>query len=191
MKTEIKITKLFIEEKRPKTIREIAKEIKSDYKITHTAVQLLLGKKALLSKRVGKSTLCELNPNYFGIEIYKAENQRKEAMLNNRDIVQLYKEVMERVKKSLFVFIVFGSYAKKRQTKTSDIDIMFISNETGFEEEVTNTLALLPVKTHTLVFTEEEFVRMKDAKRPNVVQEAMENNVILFGIENYYRLKNA
>ena len=41
------------------------------------------------------------------------------------------------------------------------------------------------------MFTEEEFIRMKDSKKPNVVKEAMENNIILYGTENYYKLKNA
>ena len=42
MKTEIDVIKLFIREKKPKTIREIAKTINKDYKIVHTAVQLLI-----------------------------------------------------------------------------------------------------------------------------------------------------
>ena len=86
---------------------------------------------------------------------------------------------------------MFGSYIKNKQTKSSDIDIMFISNENGFENKVLNILSLLPIKTHALVFTEKEFIRMKDSKEPNVVKEAIENNIILYGIENYYRLKNA
>ena len=68
---------------------------------------------------------------------------------------------------------------------------MFISNDKDFEKKVSNILSLLPLKTHFLVFTEEEFVRMKDSKKPNVVQEAIKDNVILYGIENYYKLKNA
>jgi len=66
MKTENKIISLFIEEKTPKTIREISKKIKSDYRITHTATQRLLEKNILISKRIGKSSLCELNKLYYG-----------------------------------------------------------------------------------------------------------------------------
>jgi len=191
MKTENKIIKLFIEEKQSKTIRVIAKRIKSDYKITHTAVQRLLNKKVLLSNTVGKSTLCELDPFYYGLEIYEAENERKCNLLKNKNINQLYKEIMKKLKSSQFIFLIFGSYAKGRSSKSSDIDIMFISNEKNFEENITDILSLLPLKTHALVFTEEEFIRMKDSKKANVVKEAIENNIILYGIENYYRLKNA
>ena len=98
---------------------------------------------------------------------------------------------MTKIKSSLFIFLIFGSYAKNKQTKSSDIDIILISNEKDFEENLSNILSLLPLKIHALVFREEEFIRMKDSKKSNVVQEAMENNIILYGIENYYRLKNA
>ena len=191
METENKIIGLFIEEKSPKTIREISKKIKSDYKITHTATQRLLEKDILTSKRIGKSSLCELNNSYYGVEIYESENKRKDNLLKNKDLKQLFNEIMSKVKSSFFIFLIFGSYAKGKSTKSSDIDILFVSNESGFEEKISGILSLLPIKTHALVFTEEEFIRMKDSKKSNVVKEAIENNVILYAIENYYRLKNA
>lgn len=190
MKTEGRIVRLFIEEKKPKTIREISKDIRSDYKITHTATQRLLAKKILLSRTVGKSVLCELSQSYYGVDIYDAENERREDFLKNKNIRQLYKEVLGKTETSLFIFMVFGSYAKKVQTKSSDLDVMFISNDKDFEGKIKEILLLLPLKTHSLVFTEDEFIRMKDSKESNVIKEAIENNIILYGVENYYRLKN-
>ena len=191
MKTENKIIRLFIEDKKPRTIRETAIYIKSDYKITHVAMQRLLDKKIILSKTIGKSVLCELNSSYYGAEIYEAESERREKQLKNKNMRQLSKEILGKIKSSFFIFIIFGSYAKNKSTQFSDIDIVFISNEKDFEEKIGNILSLLPLKTHTLVFTEEEFINMKDSKKSNVVKEAIQNNVILYGVENYYRLKNA
>lgn len=191
MKTENKIIKLFIEEKNPKTIREISQKIKADYKITYIAAQRLLDKKILLSKQIGKSTSCELNQDYFGVEIYEAENERRDDLFKNKNIKQLYKGVMGKIKTNFFVFLVFGSYAKKEQTKSSDLDLIFISNDKDFEEKIQGVVSLIPMRTHVLVFTEEEFIRMKDSKESNVVKEAIENNIILYGIEYYYRIKNA
>lgn len=182
---------MLLKNKTPKTIREIAKQIKADYRITHTASQRLIHHQILTAQTVGKSTLCQLNDSYYGIEIYTAENERKEQIIKNSNLKQLYREILAKIKSGLFVLLLFGSYAKGKQTKSSDIDLMFISNETGFEEKVSNILSLLPLKTHALVFTEEEFIRMKDAKSPNVIQEAIQNNVILYGVEGYYKIKNA
>lgn len=191
MQTEIKIIRHFIEDKSFKTIRELSKIIGSDYRIVYTATQRLLEKKILLSRIAGKSTLCELNKNYYGVEIYKAENERREDLLKDKDIKQLCRELMSKLKSSLFILLVFGSYARGKQAKHSDIDLMFISNDKDFENRVYSILSLIPLKTHAFVFTEKEFIRMKDSKKPNVVKEAIENNIILYSIENYYRLKNA
>ncbi|MFA4887093.1 MAG: nucleotidyltransferase domain-containing protein [Candidatus Nanoarchaeia archaeon] len=191
MKTELKIIKHFIENKKPKTIRELAQQIKADYKITHTAIQRLIEKKALNVQTVGNSSLCRLDETYYNIEIYEAENERKEHILKNSNIKQLYKEVTSKINTNFFVFLLFGSYAKNKQTKTSDIDLLLISNEKDFENRISNILSLLPLKTQVLVFTEEEFIRMKDAKKPNVIHEVIENNIILYGIETYYRMKHA
>jgi len=188
MKTENKIIRLFLERKDSMTIREISKQIKSDYRITHTAVKRLADKKVLLSTSVGGSSLCKLNDSYSSFEIYNVENERKEDLLRNKNLLQIYKEVMNKTKSSFFVFLFFGSYVKGDFTKSSDVDMMFISNEKEFEDKISTIVSLLPVKTHVFVFSEEEFIRMKDSIKSNVVKEAIESNVILYGVEQYYNL---
>lgn len=191
MKTERKIVNLFIEHTEPKTIREISKQINADYRITYTAVQRLIKKDILRTQTIGKSSVCQLNDAYYGLEIYEAESKRKEEIFKKKNIKQLYKELNSKLDTNLFILLLFGSYAKSKQTKSSDIDLLFISNEKGLENKVSDILSILPLKNHVLVFTEEEFKRMKDSKKSNVVKEAMECNFILYGIEAYYRLKNA
>ncbi len=190
MKTEIKVIRALIENK-PMTIREIAKKIKADYRITHTAVQRLIKKKIITTETIGKSSLCSLNQEHYGVETYQAEEERRNAIFKNKDIRQLCKEVLRKINTVFFILLLFGSYAKGKQAKQSDIDLMFISNEKDFEKNIHNVLSSLPLKTHVLVFAEEEFIRMKNSRKPNVVKEAMENNILLYNIENYYRLKNA
>jgi len=191
MKTARKIVKLFLRETKQRTIRGIAGEIEADYRITHMAVQRLLASRILTVQTVGKSSLCQLNAMYYGPEIYEAEDERRQDILKNGSIRQLHKELAAKLKTGFYVLLLFGSYAKGTQTRASDIDLLFISNEKNFESKVSNILSLLPPPVHTLVFTEEEFVRMKDAKAPNVVQEAIAHRVILYGIEAYHRIQNA
>lgn len=191
MKTEVKIIRSFIENKKPMTIREIAHHINADYKITHLAIQRLLSKQIIKTQTIGNSILCSLDDNTLPIEMYQAEYERKEKILKHKNIHQLYKEILSKINTTFFIMLIFGSYAKNKQTKTSDIDIIFISNDKDFEQKLSDILSLIPLKIHNLVFTEEEFIRMKDAKKPNVVKEAIEHNVILYGIETYYRLKHA
>jgi DNA polymerase sigma len=190
MKTETKIIRALIEQRKSMTIREISRMIKSDYRITHTAIKNLIRKQGVLARTVGKSTLCSLNDDYYGLEIYLAEKQRKESLLKNKNINQLYKEVMAKAKTGLFVFLVFGSYAKGQHTKGSDIDLIIISDDKGLQRKINHILSLLPLKTHALVFTQAEFLRMRDSRNMNVVKEAMQNNIILYNADTYYFLKN-
>ncbi|MBN2368394.1 nucleotidyltransferase domain-containing protein [Candidatus Woesearchaeota archaeon] len=191
MITENKIIRMFLEEKGSFTIREISKKIKADYRITYIAAKRLISKNIITAKEVGKSSLCSLNIAYFGREIYDVEAERKEEILKNKDLLQMYKELMKKLETSFFILLIFGSYAKKTQTKHSDIDLIIISNKKEMERLIHNILSLLPLKTHALVFTEDEFTRMLDSKQPNVIKEAVQNNIILYGIESFYRLKNA
>ncbi len=190
MKTEIKILKSLIEEKKGVSIIEISRKINSDYRITHNAAKNLITKELIRIEKIGKSNVCHLTNN-FSIEIYEAEDQRRNEILKNKNIKQLQNEILTKCSTALFIFLLFGSYAKKSQTTNSDIDLMFICNDKDFEERISDILSILPLKTHPLVFSEEEFIKMKDSKKSNVVIEAMQNAVIMYGIENFYRLKNA
>jgi len=191
MMTENKIVSMFIKNKEPKTIREISKNISSNYKITHTATTRLIKKNILNSKTIGKSTLCNLNPKYFGIEIYQAESKRKYEILRNKNINLLHQEIIKNANTHLFILLLFGSYANGKNTKSSDIDLLFISNNSQFEQRISEILALLPLKIHSFFFSEPEFKLMKDSKENNVVKEALSNHIILHNIEGFYMIKNA
>ena len=191
MKTEYKILKMMIENKQDFTIREIAKRIGADYRITYVAVQRLVQKNILIIKLVGRSSLCSLNERYYGAEVYQTEEERRTSLLKDKNINQLFKDVMAKVGTSFFICLLFGSCVKGKWKKGSDIDLIFVSNEVNFEKEIGNILSLLPLKIHVLVFTEREFKKMYDSKKLNVVKEAMKGYVILHGIENLYYLKHA
>ena len=190
MKTEEKIVKMMVEEKKPFSIRKIANKAGISYRITHTATQRLIEKEIIKKKIVGKSSSCSLNENYYGIEIYQAEYERASKLLKNKNLKQLYKELSFKLPSAFFVLLVFGSYAKNKQSKASDIDIMFITPEKKkFEKSIESILRLLPLKVHCLVLSEQEFRRMLQSRETNVVKEIINCYVILYGIENYYKLK--
>ena len=78
--------------------------------------------------------------------------------------------------------LIFGHTLKER-IKNSDIDLIFIFKD-GFEDKINGVLTN-SIKTHSLIFTEEEFVRMKDSKESNVVKEALNKYVVLYNIESF------
>lgn len=176
MKTKTKILKAFLENKEAKTIKEVSKTIKADYRITHTAVQQLLNQKILLLRKVGNNSLCSLNPDYYGTEIYQAEEERKQAVLQDRNINLLHQEIMNKINASHFTFLLLSA------KKPLPINLFFISNEANVKKKIQEIISLIPLQIEAEVVTEEEF------KRKGLSGGSA---IILYGIESYYALKGS
>ena len=187
MKTETKIIRFFIETRKEPTIKELAEGIKADYKIVHTAATRLAGKGILEKKKIGKAI--QLRFNYkLSKEVFEVEFERKEEILKDKNMSVMLDTIKNKIKSANFALLLFGSYAKNKARKTSDIDFMFIVSETAIERRIEQATSILPFKIHYFVFTEEQFKEMSYSKEPNVVHEAIKNNIILHGIEQYYEL---
>lgn len=169
------------------TIRAIAQKTKIDYKTTYLVVNEFIEKELILAKKVGQTVLCKLNRKAFDEEIFKAETIRKEKLLKNKDLLGLKNYIAE-IKESFFIMLVFGSWASGKNSKNSDIDLLLITDDDQITKKVKKKLKLLPLDIHLVNFSTEEFIKMQKSTEFNVGKEASDNNVILFGIEDYYRL---
>jgi len=187
MKTELKIIKHLIENKDIFTVRQLSKQIGSDYKITHTAVSRLIEKKIVTTSKIGSSNVVKFN-NKLTKEVFCVEFERKKGLLKNKNLSAALDTIKEHVNCVNMIILLFGSYAKKKQTKNSDIDLMFIIPKKGLEKKIHEAAALLPLKIHSVIFTEKEFLNMKNLRKSNIIHEVMGYNVILYGIEQYYEL---
>jgi predicted nucleotidyltransferase len=189
MKTERKIIGFLLDRGKGEkgwTIRRISKGVGADYKIVHTAVKML-EKKGLIRKRsVGGFSEILLSARAFSIELFSAEHERRERLLRkNSDVMVLWKRLAGL--QFPFVALVFGSVAKGTATKTSDIDLLVV-REKNRESEIQRTVSLLPYDIHLIGLAPEEFLNMAKSREFTVVSEAMNRNIILIGIEEYYRL---
>ena len=186
--TKDKLLSLSLSNKREHfTIREISKRIKIDYKTVYLLVQNLIQNKIILSQKAGQTTLCSINLRSFNSDIFRAESLRKEELLKNNNFSALQSYFKE-VKNPFFVLLLFGSYASGKARTGSDIDLMLITDDKLIESQIKNQISLIPLPAHLLSFTAREFSSMLKTTEFNVGQEAFYNNIILFGIEDYYRL---
>lgn len=181
--TEDKIIKLLLENRKEFTIRSIANSIKVDYKTVHIKVDELAKQGIISIKKAGQSSLCSLN-NILHPSILRAEYIRIEELLKNKNMYVLYNRIKEI--NPFFILLLFGSHASKTNKKTSDIDLMLISDIKT--EKIQKTITSIPLNIHLLKFNTEEFSQMLKTTEFNVGKEAANNNIILFGIENYYRM---
>ena len=185
------VIKYIIENKNEElNINAVSKGLKMDYKNVHAIIQRL-EKEALVDvQSFGKSSRVKLVSKVHPL-IFEAEYNRKEELLKDKNLAVMLSNFKKALKSKFYVLLVFGSYAAHTQTKKSDIDLMFIvpdGMEELFEKDVHRVARLLPLPIHYLVFSDKQFLEMVYSREPNVGQEALKNNIILQGIENYYEM---
>ncbi|MBI5397944.1 nucleotidyltransferase domain-containing protein [Candidatus Woesearchaeota archaeon] len=187
---EVDIIKLLIENKEKElSINQIAKLLKKDYKNAHNIVTRLSKIRVVRLEPFGKSYRVTIFNKVHPL-IYEAEYLRRQELLKNKDIAVMY-DSFQSMHSKLYVLLVFGSYAKKTQTKQSDIDLMFIvpdEAEERVEKEIENITGTLPLKIHINIFKESDFIAMKKSKEVTIGSEAIIKNIILHGIEFYYEM---
>lgn len=183
MKAGIMILKLLLNNKEEKfTIKKISEVLKINYRISYEQV-IILEKEGLLKiTKVGNSKLSEFTYK-FDVKIFEAEYLRRKELFKNKDFLVLYNRLAEL--KLPFIALLFGSHTKGTAGKHSDIDILTIG---GNEKEIRATLSLMPDKIHLTAINYENFLHMAKSREFTVVSEAIKNNIILIGIEEYYRL---
>ncbi|MBI4453541.1 nucleotidyltransferase domain-containing protein [Candidatus Woesearchaeota archaeon] len=171
-------------------ILNISKALKMDYKTAYSIVKRLEKKEIIAIEQFGNSNRLKLINKIHPL-IFEAEYERRGELLKNKNIKVMLSYFKNSLKPKCYVLLLFGSYAKKTQNQTSDIDLMFICSdgiEEQFEKEVLAVTGILPLPLHCLVFSDKQFIEMINAKKSNVGQEALKNNVILYDIETYYEL---
>lgn len=181
----IEILKLLISNKEEIfSIRKISKIRKINYKSAYLSLRFLEKEKLVILKRIGNTLSCTFN-NKFNDLVFKAEYLRREEVLKNKNFFIVYNGLKEINKQ--FILLLFGSYAKGTANKDSDIDLLLISNK-EVDEIIHTKTRLLPINFHLTTISYEEFVSMLKSKEFTVVSEVIKKNIILYGIEDYYRI---
>jgi predicted nucleotidyltransferase len=178
------ILKLLIENTQEKfSIRKISKIQNINYKSAYNAVHKLKQQGIVEVEKVGNTSICSFNFKFNSL-VFSAEYERRQALLKNKNI-KILQEQLSRLNEP-FIALLFGSYAKKKNTAHSDIDILIISQKESYN--IATELSILALPIHPTDVTIEDFIRMAKSKEFTVVSEAIKNNVVLVGIEEYYRL---
>jgi predicted nucleotidyltransferase len=183
MNSEIKILKLLLDHKEERfAIKKIAELAKINYRIAYENTLMLERDGLIKITPAGQSKLCEYTYK-FDRKIFDTEDERRKELFRNKDFLVIQKGLSELT--FPFIAVLFGSYAKGTANKHSDIDLLFIG---GDERKIMSTIRLVPDKIHATYVTYGNFISMAKSKEFTVVSEAIKNNIILIGIEEYYRL---
>lgn len=192
-KNDCRIAESLLQHLREKfSIREIARQVKIDYKLVHNSVQRLTAKKIITKQKYGKTELCEINLSEAISDLILVEQRRTHQFLEiNRGIKLMVQEIMEKIKNPYYTLIIFGSYAKGTQHQRSDIDLLVIVPNKEFisdaERIIHSVISINPLKIHLIITTATDFKEMVEAKESlNVGKEVVKNHIIIHGAEAYY-----
>ena len=131
----------------------------------------------------------KFNPIYAYLNIINEETLNK-SNLPKKTIQEIQDRIFKHTK--LFILLVFGSYAKREETKKSDLDIaVIVENENAKKEiapyiETVKRREILEIDYY--IFTEREFIEMLKIEQQNVGKEIYRANFIYYGLIQYYNL---
>jgi len=167
------------------SIRQIANRVKIPYPNVYNIIKKLELDDLVTLEKIGSAYRCSLNKKVHPL-IFQAEYERTMDLLEkNTDLKILNKKLYNL--NFPFVALIFGSYAKGTASKHSDIDLMIIS-EINREKEFERTINLLPLDIHPTTLSFDQFMNMAKTNEFSVVSELLDRNIILVGIEDYYRM---
>ena len=187
-KTQIEIINLFRKNLFFKvSILQIQKLLKKkSYQRVYDGVKELVQRKALNSDKFGHSNLITLQLSHESAFILSYLDE-EEAFLHNVPSIHRLLDIKELTDD---VLMVIGSYAKKKQNKHSDVDMIVITPEKAFDKQklIENlTLTLFP-PIHPVVFTRKDFIDMLLSTEENLGKEAFRNHLLYRNQKVYYEL---
>jgi len=147
--------------------------------------------KSILKKEMrGNTNIYKINENTKDLDYFTlAEISLKEK--NPQIPIKVIQQIQNKIKDSFYTLLITGSYAKNKQTKSSDLDIAIIipnqMNKKPYEIALKEGELTMP-EVHGFVFTEEEFYEMLINKEFNYGKECAKNHIIIHGINAYYKI---
>lgn len=193
-KTQLRIMKFLASKITEKySIKKVSEIIKSPYPLIHRSIKSLINSEFIIKD---KQNFLSLNykKNHLALA-YVEYLRKKEFLKKNKTIALFAKDVLEKIGLDFFIFIIFGSYLKKK--KPRDVDILIVIEDKKkietIEKILYNIASSFSLKFDiNIIPTESVYEMLGKRDEVNVINETLDNHLLIFGAENYYRLlKNA
>lgn len=142
-------------------------------------------------EKKGQANICSLNLKNNLTLAYLSLTEELNAIKSKHLPHKNINELISNIKTPFFIFLVTGSYASKKQTPKSDLDIVIIIDDSMDKKKISASLnkgELMIPAVHSYVFTKSEFFEMLTNKEKNYGKEIATNKIIIYGAYAYYKI---
>jgi len=165
------------------TMRELSKKTKIPYATFYRTLNKMSD--LIMKDRKGNTVLVELKAkdslsSYLAVS---SEEEKKEYLKKTPLIKKINSEINTKD-----IVILFGSYAKEKYTKKSDVDFLIINKEGKKTIDFSKYELLFRKEINPIFITKKEFRQMLRSDEENIAKQALKNNIILNNPQNFWEL---
>ena len=175
------------------TVRQIAHAIKQDYKISYVMTMRLARQYYVIAEKRRPVTYCRLKLKGNSSLLSYIEGVRASRFFaKHRDLEVLTNELLAKFTSPFFTLILFGSHVKGVASERSDLDILLVIPNRLLEKEVLSVVGSIerisPIGIHEITLTSDEFIELLKQKTPNIAWEVVENRIVAYGAQAFFRM---
>lgn len=164
------------------TMHELSKLVKMPYATFYRTVKQMTD--LITTEKVGHSKTVRINlvnPNLRSYLTISSDQESKEFLKNQPIIRKIAAEIGDKD-----IILVFGSYAKGTETKSSDIDMLIINKDGKRTVSFSKYELLFKKKINPIFVTLKEFRLMLGDMEENVGKQALKNHIVLNNPESFW-----
>lgn len=172
------------------SLRQISKFITLDYKTIRKTVQQLVKLGLLKINIKGKGHFVSLNLNHYDIKTHLSfasyYNRLRYFQKSTRFIF-----LLEEIKRLHLVdssLILFGSHAIHAHTKSSDVDLLLLTNSKNAATKVKSILLSYNIKSDLNVVSYGHYQKALHSRQFNLTNQVLEKHIIFYNPELYWEL---
>lgn len=172
------------------SLHQLSKLIDLDYKTIRKTVQQLLALNILRKEAKGKAHFISLNLAHSDIKTYLsfASYYNRLAYLQKGAKLSYLLGELQKLDLRDSCLVLFGSYVLNKQTKSSDVDLLLITQSKTTSTKITSLLLDYNIKTDLNVLTLEQYKKALSSRGFNLVNQVLSKHIVLKNPELYWEL---
>lgn len=176
------------------TIRELSLSLNIPYMTLNRLIKKLSEQGLVKVEKKGNNYLCKINLEYPLLKhhLILASDEIAREFCSKQPIISIIHKTILTYASKNYAVLLFGSYAKNKQEKHSDIDLAFISKNKQtlqtLKKELSHLEKLYDKEINYLLFTPNQFQEMLKATEENVGKQILKKHIILHNPELFWEV---